>query len=74
MVRRADITEKPEIIWENPDLGGQFARLGGRSSNCASEILRSEGKLGLISSFSHNLLGTIYSTQSSTDRRCAWSE
>jgi uncharacterized Rmd1/YagE family protein len=60
MVGRAEITEKPEILWDNPGLEGLFARLEDefelRERNKAIER-----KLGLISQTSHTLLELLSS-------------
>lgn len=60
MVGRAEITEKPEILWENPQLEGLFARLEDEF-----ELRERHGaierKLGLISQTSRTLLELLAS-------------
>jgi uncharacterized Rmd1/YagE family protein len=55
MVGRAEITEKPEILWDNPGLEGLFARLEDEFE-LRERHAALERKLGLISRTSHTLL------------------
>jgi len=60
MVGRAEITEKPEILWENPGLEGLFARLEDEFE-LRERHTAIERKLGLISRTSHTLLELLSS-------------
>ena len=55
MVGRAEITEKPEILWDNPGLEGLFKRLEDEFE-LRERHAAIERKLGLISHTSHTLL------------------
>ena len=55
MVGRAEITEKPEMLWDNPDLEGLFARLEDEFE-IKERHLALERKLNLISDTAHTLL------------------
>ncbi len=63
MVGRAAITEKPDILWDNPTLEGLFVRLEGEF-----EIMERhtaiERKLNLISSTVHTILELVSSKHS----------
>ena len=63
MVGRAEITEKPEILWENPGLEGLFARLEDEFE-LRERHAAIERKLGLISRTSHTLLELLSSRHS----------
>ena len=60
MVGRAEITEKPEILWENPGLEGLFVRLEDEFE-LRERHTAIERKLGLISRTSHTLLELLSS-------------
>jgi uncharacterized Rmd1/YagE family protein len=60
MVGRAEITEKPEILWENPGLEGLFARLEDEFE-LRERHTAIERKLELISRTSHTLLELLSS-------------
>jgi required for meiotic nuclear division protein 1 len=60
MVGRAEITEKPEILWDNPGLEGLFARLEDEFE-LRERHTAIERKLGLISQTSHTLLELLSS-------------
>jgi uncharacterized Rmd1/YagE family protein len=60
MVGRAEITEKPEILWNNPGLEGLFARLEDEFE-LRERHTAIERKLGLISQTSHTLLELLSS-------------
>jgi uncharacterized Rmd1/YagE family protein len=60
MVGRAEITEKPEILWDNPGLEGLFARLEDEFE-LRERHTAIERKLGLISHTSHTLLELLSS-------------
>jgi uncharacterized Rmd1/YagE family protein len=60
MVGRAEVTEKPEILWDNPDLEGLFARLEDEYE-LRERHSAIERKLGLISQTSHTLLELLSS-------------
>ena len=60
MVGRAEITEKPEILWDNPGLEGLFARLEDEFE-LRERHTAIERKLGLISQTSHTLLEMLSS-------------
>jgi required for meiotic nuclear division protein 1 len=60
MVGRAEITEKPEILWDNPGLEGLFARLEDEFE-LRERHSAIERKLGLISRTSHTLLELLSS-------------
>jgi uncharacterized Rmd1/YagE family protein len=63
MVGRAEITEKPEILWDNPGLEGLFARLEDEFE-LRERHTAIERKLGLISRTSHTLLELLSSRRS----------
>ena len=60
MVGRAEIAEKPEILWDNPGLEGLFARLEDEFE-LRERHTAIERKLGLISQTSHTLLELLSS-------------
>jgi required for meiotic nuclear division protein 1 len=60
MVGRAEVTEKPELLWDNPGLEGLFARLEDEFE-LRERHSAIERKLGLISSTSHTLLELLSS-------------
>ena len=60
MVGRAEITEKPEILWDNPGLEGLFVRLEDEFE-LRERHTAIERKLGLISRTSHTLLELLSS-------------
>jgi len=60
MVGRAEIAEKPEILWENPALEGLFARLEDEFE-LRERHAAIERKLSLISQTSHTLLELLSS-------------
>jgi uncharacterized Rmd1/YagE family protein len=55
MVGRAEITEKPEMLWDNPELEGLFARLEDEFE-IKERHLGLERKLNMISDTAHTLL------------------
>ena len=55
MVGRAEISEKPEILWDNPDLEGLFARLEDEYE-IRERHSAIERKLNLISQTAHTML------------------
>ena len=63
MVGRAEITEKPEILWDNPELEGLFAKLEDEFE-LRERHAAIERKLGLISQTSHTLLELLSSRHS----------
>ena len=63
MVGRAEITEKPEILWENPALEGLFARLEDEFE-IKERHVAIERKLNLISQTAHTLLQLLGSKHS----------
>jgi required for meiotic nuclear division protein 1 len=60
MVGRAEITEKPEILWDNPGLEGLFVRLEDEFE-LRERHTAIERKLNLISRTSHTLLELLSS-------------
>jgi len=63
MVGRAEITEKPEMLWDNADLEGLFARLEDEFE-IKERHLALERKLNLISDTAHTLLELMSSARS----------
>lgn len=63
MVGRAEITEKPEILWDNPHLEGLFARLEDEFE-IKERHAAIERKLNLISSTAHTVLELLGSKHS----------
>jgi uncharacterized Rmd1/YagE family protein len=63
MVGRAEVTEKPEILWDNPGLEGMFARLEDEFE-LRERHAAIERKLGVISRTSHTLLELLSSRHS----------
>ncbi len=63
MVGRAEITEKPEILWDNPGLEGLFARLEDEFE-LRERHAAIERKLGVISQTSRTLLELLSSRHS----------
>jgi uncharacterized Rmd1/YagE family protein len=63
MVGRAEITEKPEILWDNPALEGLFARLEDEFE-IRERHAAIERKLNLISQTAHTVLELLSSKHS----------
>jgi uncharacterized Rmd1/YagE family protein len=60
MVGRAEITEKPDVLWDNPALEGLFARLEGEFE-IRERHTAIERKLNLISNTVHTVLELVSS-------------
>lgn len=58
MVGRAEITEKPDVLWDNPSLEGLFVRLEGEFE-IKERHTAIERKLNLISSTVHTVLELV---------------
>jgi len=63
MVGRAEITEKPDVLWDNPSLEGLFVRLEGEFE-IKERHTAIERKLNLISSTVHTVLELVSSKHS----------
>ena len=63
MVGRAEITEKPEVLWDNPGLEGLFARLEDEFE-IRERHVAIERKLNLISVTAHTVLELLGSKHS----------
>jgi required for meiotic nuclear division protein 1 len=63
MVGRAEITEKPEVLWEHPELEGLFARLEDEFE-ITDRHTALERKLNLISQTAHTVLELLSSKHS----------
>jgi uncharacterized Rmd1/YagE family protein len=60
IVGRAEITEKPDVLWDNPFLEGLFVRLEGEFE-IGEPHTAIERKLNLISSTVHTVLELVSS-------------
>lgn len=58
MVGRAEITEKPDVLWDNPFLEGFFVRLEGKFE-IRERHTAIERKLNLISNTVHTVLELV---------------
>jgi len=63
MVGRAEITEKPEVLWEHPQFEGLFARLEDEFE-ITDRHTALERKLNLISQTAHTVLELLSSKHS----------
>lgn len=63
MVGRAEITEKPDVLWDNPSLEGLFVRLEGEFE-IRERHTAIERKLNLISNTVHTVLELVSSKHS----------
>jgi len=63
MVGRAEITEKPETLWDNPALEGLFARLE-NEFEIKERHAAIERKLNLLSHTTHTVLELLNSKHS----------
>jgi uncharacterized Rmd1/YagE family protein len=63
MVGRAEITEKPDVLWDNPGLEGLFVRLEGEFE-IRERHTAIERKLNLIANTVHTVLELVSSKHS----------